>query len=167
MRKRISSTLVLLAVLSSVAGCRSYSPNEYNPGGMQQANKVDRAVVQSYREIDVEDPSLGLGTGAGAAAGGIAGSQIGQGSGNAAAVLGGVLIGGGLGYLIDREANATKAFEYILEKKDGDLITLAQKEDVPLAIGSRVFILYGTKARIIPDTTPEPATPVAPKTKAK
>lgn len=158
--RKLSTLLVLLAVLGAVAGCRSYSPNEYNPAGMQQANKVDRAVVKSFREVDVNDPSLGLGTAAGAAAGGIAGSQIGQGGGNAAAVLGGALIGGGLGYLLDREASATKAFEYILEKKDGDLITLAQKEDAPLAAGTRVLILYGVKARIIPDTTIEtlPAT---------
>jgi outer membrane lipoprotein SlyB len=107
--------------------------------------------VVSYREVDVDDPALGLGTAAGATAGGIAGAQIGKGSGSAVAALGGVLVGGAIGYLLDQEMGATKAFEYILEKKNGNLMTLAQKQDNPIPKGTKVFILYGVKARVIPE----------------
>lgn len=153
MKKRSVYFCGICAVFALLlAGCaKNYSPDNYGPGGMQQANKVDRAVVHSLREVDVNDPSLGLGAAGGAAAGGIAGSQIGNGSGNAAAVLGGAIVGGVIGHLIEQEVNATKAFEYILEKSNGDLMTLAQKQDVPLAVGSHVLILYGVQARVILD----------------
>lgn len=148
--KSVAASAVLLL---AIGGCaKEYSPNVYSPGGMQQANKVERAIVVNVREVDVNDPSLGLGTGAGAAFGGIAGSQIGKGGGNAAAVLGGVLIGGAIGWLIDQEANATTAYEYILEKRNGDLLTLAQKQEKPFVVGDHVFVLYGVQARVIPDT---------------
>ena len=147
--------VVCLIALASGTGCtKNYSPDTYAPGGMQQANKVDRAIVKSFRSVDVSDPSLGLGTVAGAAAGGVAGAQIGKGSGNALATVGGVLVGGAVGYLVDQEANATTAFEYILEKQNGDLMTLAQKQEQPFAVGSPVLILYGVQARIILDTPP-------------
>lgn len=153
MINRFKSLFLAVLLIATVSGCaKPYSPNVYSPGGMQQANKVERAIVQNVREVDVNDPSLGLGTAAGAAAGGIAGSQIGKGGGNAAAVLGGVLIGGAIGWLIDQDANATTAYEYILEKNNGDLITLAQKQEQPFAVGDHVFILYGVQARVIPDT---------------
>lgn len=151
-KNALHTWVIIIAVSVLMAGCaKQYSPDQYGPGGMQQANKVDRAVVHSFREVDVNDPSLGLGTAGGAAAGGIIGSQIGKGSGNAAAVLGGVLIGGVIGHILEQEATATKAFEYILEKQNGELMTLAQKQDQPLAVGSHVLILYGVQARVISD----------------
>jgi outer membrane lipoprotein SlyB len=149
--KSVVSAFLLVALISGCA--KQYSPNVYSPGGMQQANKVERATVQNVREVDVNDPSLGLGTAAGAAAGGIAGSQIGKGGGNAAAVLGGVLIGGAIGWLIEQDTKATTAYEYILEKQNGDLITLAQKQEQPFAMGDHVFVLYGVQARVIPDSS--------------
>jgi len=157
--RSLAPTLSLAVLLLS--GCaKQYSPDVYSPGGMQQANKVEHAVIQNVREVDVNDPSLGLGTAAGAAAGGIAGSQIGKGGGNAAAILGGVLIGGAIGWLIEQDANSTTAYEYILEKQNGDLITLAQKQEQPFNVGDRVFILYGVQARVIPDNAKVTAPPL-------
>lgn len=141
-----------LLVLTACAD--KYSPDSYSPGGMQQANKVDRAIVKSVRQVDVNDPSLGLGTLGGAAAGGLAGSQIGAGTGNAFATLGGVLVGGAIGYVVDQDINSTTAYEYILEKQNGDLMTLAEKQDQPFNTGDHVLILYGVKARVILDNTP-------------
>jgi outer membrane lipoprotein SlyB len=146
----------LLSVGLILTGCaKKYSPDEYSPGGMQQANKADRAVVINVRSVDVNDPSLGLGTAAGAAAGGLAASQIGKGSGNGLAVLGGVLIGGAIGAAVDRDAKSTTAFEYVMEKSSGELITLAQKQDVAFQPGQHVLILYGMQARIIADQAAE------------
>src|SRR6185312_14906147 len=120
MTNSLKSLVPAVLLIVALGGCaKQYSPNVYSPGGMQQANKVERATVQNVREVDVNDPSLGLGTAAGAAAGGIAGSQIGSGGGNAAATLGGVLIGGAIGWLIEQDAKATTAYEYILEKPNG------------------------------------------------
>ena len=139
---KLRGATALLALALALGACaKKYSPDEYSSGGMQQANKADRAVVINVRSVDVNDPSLGLGTAAGAAAGGLAGSQIGKGSGNGLAVLGGVLIGGAIGAAVDNSAKSTTAFEYVMEKPNGDLITLAQKQDVPFQIGQRVLIL--------------------------
>ncbi|HEU5048153.1 MAG TPA: glycine zipper 2TM domain-containing protein [Rickettsiales bacterium] len=135
-----------------LTGCNDYSPDSYNASGMQQVGKVDRAVVKSFRQVNVSDPALGLGAGVGGVAGGVAGAQIGQGGGSALAAVGGALVGAAAGAVIQHEASKTTAYEYVLQKSNGDLITLAQKQDTPLAVGQHVLVLYGEQARIIPDT---------------
>ncbi len=61
---RIYSMLVA-GCLAGLTACADYSPDSYAPGDMQQVSKVDRAVINSVREVDVDDPSLGLGAAAG------------------------------------------------------------------------------------------------------
>lgn len=153
---RGASTIILaLAVTWLLAGCQDrYSPNTYTPGAMQQAAKVDRAVVESLRAVDVHQAGLGsgIGVGAGAAGGAIAGAQAGNGSGSAAAALGGALIGGAIGLFAEDAATATQGYEYILRKENGDLMSIAQKDEQPLTVGQKVLIVYGWQARVIPDS---------------
>lgn len=128
-----------------------YSPDRYSPGSMQQANKVDRATVQSVRLVDV-DGTAGAGALVGGAAGGIGGSSFGSGGGSAAAALGGVLVGAAIGALVEKSATETQAFEYIVQKQNGDLMSVTQKDAQPLAVGQKVMLIYGVRARLIPDT---------------
>ena len=142
------------STLLTLGACQNqYSPNTYSTTGVQQASKVDRAVVESFRVVDVRESGLGSGVGAlgGAAAGGIAGSQIGNGGGNAIATLGGVLIGGAIGILAEKSITDTQAYEYIVRKANGDLLSVTQQDPQPLGVGQRVLIIYGVNARIIPD----------------
>jgi len=146
--------LATTATALLLASCRDpYSPDSYAPGAVQQASKVDRAVITSERTVDVGASGLGsgIGAGAGAAAGGIGGSQAGSGGGNAIATLGGVLIGGLIGLVLEHAIIDTQATEYILRKDNGDMMSVTQKDKQPLAAGQRVFIIYGVQARIVPD----------------
>ncbi|HEV2674912.1 MAG TPA: hypothetical protein VGV37_10255 [Aliidongia sp.] len=143
----------LAAVALMLSACQhGYSPDRYSTASMQQATKVDRAVVQSVRLVDV-DGTAGAGALVGGAAGGIGGASFGSGGGSAAAALGGVLVGAAIGALVEKSATETQAFEYIVMKQSGDLMSVTQKDAQPLAVGQKVMLIYGIKARLIPDTT--------------
>jgi outer membrane lipoprotein SlyB len=68
----------LLATALAVAGCASqYSPDTYSAKAVQQAAKVDQAVIIGVRQVDISaDTTLGAATGG--AAGGLVGSQVGD-----------------------------------------------------------------------------------------
>lgn len=152
--RRLRWSLASAIAILALAGCKDpYSANSYSPGAMQQVSKVDRGVIESFRTVDVRDQGLGsgIGAGTGAVAGGVAGSQIGRSGGNALATLGGVLIGGLIGLAAEHALTDTQAIEYVVRKEDGDLLSVTQKDQQPLAVGQKVLVIYGVQARIVPD----------------
>jgi outer membrane lipoprotein SlyB len=155
-----------VALAAGVAGCGpDYSPNTYASNAVQQANKVDQGVVVGVRQVDVSASGT-VGTVTGAAAGGIAGAQVASGATSAFTALGGSLVGGIAGAAAEHATSDTKAFEYIVRKTNGDLLSVTQKDDVPLGIGQKVLVIAGNQARVVADYTvpveppPKPA-PVA------
>lgn len=155
---------VLAALLVAVAGCGpDYSPNTYSTAAVQQANKVDQGVVAGYREVAIRaDGTVGAVTGG--AAGGVLGAQTPDGGViTALSTIGGTLIGGLVGTSVEHAAGDTKAFEYIVRKTGGDLISVTQKDEAPLAVGLKVLVIEGKQARIVPDYSvpPEPPAPAA------
>jgi outer membrane lipoprotein SlyB len=98
----------------------------------------------------------------GAAAGGVAGAQVGGGPVGAFSAIGGSLVGGLVGTATEHTVSDTKAFEYIVRKPNNDLLSVTQKDDTPLALGQKVLVIAGTQARVVPDYTMEEAKP-APK----
>jgi outer membrane lipoprotein SlyB len=90
---------------------------------------------------------------AGAAAGGVAGSQVGVGATSAFTAIGGSLVGGIAGVATEHIVGDTNGFEYMVRKANGDLISVAQKEDKPLRVGQKVLVIAGPQARIVPDYT--------------
>jgi outer membrane lipoprotein SlyB len=148
-----------------LAGCSpDYSANSYNSTAVQQANKVDQAVVIGRRLVGVT-PAGTTGAVAGAAAGGIAGSQVGTGVTQAFGALSGGLVGGVVGQAAERAAGETKAYEYVVRKTNGDLLSVTQQDANPLEIGQKVLVIAGSQARIVADYTvaldpapPEPHT---------
>jgi outer membrane lipoprotein SlyB len=148
--QRGAAALLLIAL----AGCGpSYSPNTYNSNAVQQANKVDQGIVIGVRKVDITTQT-GIGTVAGGAVGGIAGSQVGQGGvGNAIGALTGTVVGGIVGSTIDAKANETFGYEYIVRKPNKDLMSVTQKDEAPLEIGTHVLLIAGPQARIVRDYT--------------
>ncbi len=147
---RIAVSMVLAAAL---AGCGpNYSPNTYSSNAVQQANKVDQGVIVGVRPVDVS-ASGATGAVTGAAAGGIAGSEVGSGVGKAFGVLGGTLVGGIAGTAAEHVVGDTQAFEYIVRKPNGDLVSVTQKDQTPLPVGQKVLVIAGNQARIVPDYT--------------
>jgi outer membrane lipoprotein SlyB len=153
-------TFGLWAVVLAAAGCSpDYSPNTYSTNAVQQANKVEQGMVVGVRPVDVT-ASGAVGAVTGAAAGGIAGSQVGPGgAGSAFGALGGSLVGGLIGTAAEHTINDTKAYEYIVRKPNNDLVSVTQKDEVPLALGQKVLVIAGNQARIVPDYTTQGAPP--------
>ncbi|MCW2238262.1 outer membrane lipoprotein [Azospirillum canadense] len=153
------SAVVLAGFL---AGCTpNYSPNTYAATATQQANKVERAVVVGFRQVAISTNGT-VGAVTGGAAGGVLGSQAGAIGMNAAlGAVTGTALGGLLGTSIEHVTGDTTGWEYIVRKPDGELLSLTQKEERPLAVGQKVLVITGSQARIVPDyateTDPAPA----------
>jgi outer membrane lipoprotein SlyB len=149
----VCASLLILGMLAGLAGCApTYSPNTYASSAVQQAAKVDQGIVVGVRAVAVSANTT-VGTVTGAAAGGLAGSQVGGGVTGAFGALGGGLLGGIAGSATEHVQGDTKAFEYIVRKPNGDLISVTQTDDQPLTVGQHVLVITGQQARIVPDYT--------------
>jgi len=165
----------LLPLLLVACGPR-YSPDAYATRAIQQMNPVEQGVIIGRRQVAVQaDGSTGAATGG--AAGGIIGSQAPGGNmAGAIGAVGGALVGGLFGTAAERVAGDTSAFEYIVRKGNGDLVSVTQRDATPLEPNTRVLVIAGAQARIVPDYTqpgdppptaipadpPPPAEPPAP-----
>jgi len=148
-----SILLAGLALVAVLSGCApDYSPDTYNVGAVQQANKTEQGVVVGVRQVDVKAAGT-TGAVVGGAAGGIAGSQVGTGTASAFGALGGSLVGGLLGIGVERAAGDTSAYEYVVRKTNKELVSVTQKGDPPLTLGQHVLVIAGSQARIVPDYT--------------
>lgn len=142
---------VLLA--TALTGCGpSYSPNTYATDAVQQAAKVDPGIIVGVRQVDISASGT-TGAVVGGAAGGIAGSQVGEGAEKALTTLGSTLVGGIAGSTAEHVISDTQAYEYIIREPKGDLVSVTQKDKVPLAIGQKVLVIAGKQARVVPDYT--------------
>jgi outer membrane lipoprotein SlyB len=142
----------------------SYSPDTYATNAAQQANKVESGVIAGVRPVQISASGT-VGGVAGAAAGGVAGSQVGTGTASTFAAIGGSLLGGIAGVATEHIIGDTNGFEYIVRKANGDMISVAQKDEKPLWVGEKVLVIAGPQARIVPDYTVPFEAP--PKTAAK
>lgn len=146
------------ALLAGLAGCGSnYSPNTYSSTAVQQANPVDQGVIVGARDVAVSADTT-VGAVAGGAAGGVAGSQVGGGVTSAFGAIGGTLIGGIAGSAAQHVEGDAKAYEYIVRKTNGDLISVTQQDKEELKVGEHVLVIAGKQARIVPDYTVQTAT---------
>ena len=150
---RLAALTILTQSTIVLAGCGpSYSPNTYASNAVQQANKVEEGVIAGVRPVQISAQGT-VGGVTGAAAGGVAGSQVGTGATSAFAAIGGSLVGGIAGVATEHIVGDTNGFEYIVRKANGDMVSVAQKEDKPLWVGQKVLVISGPQARIVPDYT--------------
>lgn len=148
---RLLSPLTLTTAL--LAGCATnISPDTYSVGSVGQVNRTIAATVISVREVDVAG-TTGLGGTTGAATGAVVGSAAGGGNvrGNIVGAIGGAVVGGLAGAAIEANATKQKAFEYVVETQNGNLMTLVQGIDTQFALGQKVLVLYGSPSRLIND----------------
>jgi outer membrane lipoprotein SlyB len=151
--RRMRRFFAAALLLTALSGCGpSYSPDTYSANAVQQANKVEQGVVVGVRNVGVSAAGT-VGTITGAAAGGIAGSQVASGPISAFSALGGSLVGGLAGSAVEHTTADTTAFEYIVRKANNDLVSVTQKDKMPLALGQKVLVIAGNQARVVPDYT--------------
>ena len=149
-----SHALMAAGVLLVLSGCSpDISPDKYATAATQKANKVDQGVIVGVRQVTV---TLDGNTGAvaGAAAGGVVGSQMpGSQTASALGAVGGGVLGGLLGSSVEKATGDTIAYEYIVSKANGELVSVTQADPTPLAIGQNVLVINGAQARVVPDYT--------------
>jgi len=137
--------LALAAAAAGIAGCATNdSPRGYRASEERTVQNVSYGTVQGVRTVQVDKDSAPVGTIAGAAVGGILGSQVGHGSGSGvAAVLGAV--GGGLaGNAIEHKVSQHDAQEITVRLDNGSTIAVVQDGPAELRPGDRVQVLSGS-----------------------
>lgn len=145
--------LILLLPLGLVACGPRYSPDAYATRAVQQMASVEQGVVIGRRQVLIQAEGS-TGAAAGGAAGGIIGSQTPGGNmAGAIGAVGGALLGGLLGTAAERVAGDTTAYEYIVRKTDGQMVSVTQRDPQPLEVGLRVLVIAGPQARIVADYT--------------
>ncbi|MES2126864.1 MAG: glycine zipper 2TM domain-containing protein [Pseudomonadota bacterium] len=139
----MKAAIALVLACASLTGCvvAPHSASVY--GGRQTMNEqtVRMAVVESVREVTINNQSSGTGTLAGAALGGIAGSTVGGGKGSTAAAIAGAVLGGAIGSQVEANANNRKGFEITVKLDNGELRAITQEADEQFRPGERVRLL--------------------------
>ena len=60
-------------------------------------------------------------------------------------------MGGILGNALEHAARDTPGWEYIVRKDNGDMLSVTQREAVPLPLAQRVLVIMGPQARVVAD----------------
>lgn len=161
---RLAALLASLLALGALAACgSSFSANEYSARAVQQANPVQQGTIVGSRRVAI---AAGGETGAtaGAAAGGAIGGAAAAGNSVSTALgaVGGALLGSLVGTAAERTTANTDAVEYIIRKTgDGELISVTQRDPVPIPLGTAVLVIAGNQARVVPDYIASQAEPPA------
>ncbi len=135
--------VLALALAGILAGCATppESGSVYNAYQTQNEQTVRMGVVESVRNVTIANPDSGAGTVAGAALGGLGGSQIGSGNGSAAVGILGAVAGGIIGNRIENQANHRPGFEITVRLENGELRSVTQLADEAFRPGERVRLL--------------------------
>lgn len=147
---------VLLLLCFFLFSCaQDINDNSYQMSSVGGANRVGQGVIVDVRPVQIQGDSQ-AGALTGGLAGGVAASTIGRGSGSVLASVGGALLGAFIGGVTQKELSEQQALQYIVRLTDGNMITVIQGMKNRLAVGQRVFVLYGAETRLIPDNLPAP-----------
>ncbi|MBI5163233.1 MAG: hypothetical protein HY985_04945 [Magnetospirillum sp.] len=159
----LSRCLAAAVLIAATACTPDYSPDIYASNVVQLANKVESGLVIGFREVEIRANGT-VGAVTGGAVGGILGAQAGEfGLNPALGGVGGSAVGGLLGTAIAHATADTTGWEYIVRKDNGELLSVTQREPVPIPLGQKVLVITGPQARIIRDySAPPPPPPAAP-----
>lgn len=151
------SLLVIAAMMLFLAGCTpNIEPENYSTDQTGQASKTQSAVIVAATPVTVSGAgggTQGVGTLAGAVAGGAGGSAIGGGArANIIGGVGGALIGGALGSLAEKKLTSQTGMQYqvALNGDRNNMITVTQGATPLLRPGQKVYVIYSNPVRVIP-----------------
>lgn len=127
MRRLIPVTTLLVASLLSTGCVSNLQGDTYSRDEARQIQTVRYATVEDVRMVVIEGTKSPIGAGAGAIAGGIAGSTVGGGKGSDLATVAGALIGGVLGAKAEEAATKSQGIELVVKFEDnGQTISVVQ-----------------------------------------
>jgi outer membrane lipoprotein SlyB len=147
---RVLAIAPALLFAGILAGCTTppESGNVYNAYQTMNEQSVRMGTVESVRNVTIANPDSGTGTVAGAALGGLGGSQVGHGNGSAAVGILGAVAGGIIGNRIENKANNRPGLEITVRLENGELRAITQLADEAFRPGERVRLLsngYNTR----------------------
>ena len=127
-----------------LGGCASsLSGSAYSRSQARQVEEVRMGTVESVRQVQIEGTKTPVGTVAGAAVGGLAGSELGQGRGSTVGAILGAVGGGLAGSAIEEGVTRQPGLEITVKLDNGRMIAVTQAADEPFKPGERVRILTG------------------------
>ena len=136
----------VVAVSALITGCASTtSGSVYSGGQAGREQTVRMGVVESVRQVTIEGSKSGVGTLAGGAIGGVAGSNIGGGNrGSAVGTILGAVAGGLAGNAIEQGTTKKQGLEITVKLDNGELRAITQDADESFRPGERVRLLSGS-----------------------
>ena len=156
-------SIPIIAVALALSACATSNPNVVPVYQAQRVSNVYDATVLAVRPITIDGSQSGVGAGAGAIVGGIAGSAIGGGNGAAIATVLGAVVGGVAGNAIERDSTTQNGVEIIVQMRDGQRRAVIQgvTADAWAPGDPVILIVSGGNARIAraPQATPVPTYP--------
>ncbi|WP_374764966.1 outer membrane lipoprotein [Yunchengibacter salinarum] len=128
--------------LTTAACTQAQSPGRVESHAVGEARRAQKGVIENVRFVTIENRGK-VGTVAGAGIGAAAGSTVGNGAEGVIGAIAGALIGGAVGRGVDKGSSRRRGVEYVIRMDSGDLVSIVQMEDTPLAVGSPVIVTFG------------------------
>lgn len=132
-------TIILSAVLLTACGVGDTNTT-YQSYQMGSQGVIEKGRILEMTPVNVAGDAA-IGTLAGAGIGGAAGSMVG---GNTAVnIIGGIagaVVGGMIGSATEQAITKDKAYEFIIEKSNGQMISVVQSNELNLRPGDLVLI---------------------------
>jgi len=147
-----NSLLLLLLITIGLAGCASnLSGESYSRSEARTVQQVEYGVIEQLRPVKIEGTKTPIGSGAGAIAGGIAGSSIGGNTTSKVMAVIGAVAGGIAGAAIEEGVTRTQGVEITVKMENGRTIAIVQalSPNEKFSVGERVRVIYsGNNTRV-------------------
>ncbi len=139
---RIIQILVATLLTLLLGACASSnSGSVYSRDDARKTQTVRTGIVESVRQVKLEGTKSPIGTVAGAAVGGIAGSSIGQGKGSTIGAVIGAVVGGLGGSAAEEMMTRKDALEITVKLDGGGLTAVVQEADELFKAGDKVRLI--------------------------
>ena len=139
---RIIQILVATLLTLLLGACASSnSGSVYSRDDARKTQTVRTGIVESVRQVKLEGTKSPIGTVAGAAVGGIAGSSIGQGKGSTIGAVIGAVVGGLGGSAAEEMMTRKDALEITVKLDGGGLTAVVQEADEQFKAGDKVRLI--------------------------
>lgn len=139
---QLGRVVFLITVSLFLAGCVSAnSGNVYSRDETMRTQTVRMGVVESVRLVQIEGTKSPVGTIAGGAIGGIAGSSVGSGKTSSAVAVLGAVLGGLAGSAAEEGLTRKDGLEITVKLENGTMVAVVQEADEQFQPGDRVRLV--------------------------
>ena len=151
MFKKFLISALLMAFLTACGIGNTNTTYTRGQIGRQGSTSIGRIVAMT--QIDIAGTDSGVGTAVGAVAGGVAGGALaspshgwyrhsrGRRAVGTLGALGGAVVGGIAGNLAEKALTKDTAFEFLVEKPNGSVVSIVQTNELGLREGDKVILI--------------------------